>query len=191
MSNSVFGLRLSESEHAYLDGIASQTDGILSKAGVLRVLVRHAQASGWDPLDASGTLGLAEATKASPSSSYSSSNKKNTKKEINKCLEQHEELIREFWAVKGGSKGDTAWKLLMTELTKLQDKHGDAVVTEQLHLAINGKWQGISAARYEQFKAPKGGAPAQPEFKHPAAREFRNGRFVDEPVTNPILKDLF
>jgi hypothetical protein len=108
-------------------------------------------------------------------------------------LIKHRELIEEFWRGKKGSKGETAWKLLQTNLRKLQDKYGDAVVVEQLQLAINGKWAGVSFERYESFKTPKGNAPAQPEHKHPAGRVFQNGRFVDEepPVTNPATKDLF
>jgi len=105
-------------------------------------------------------------------------------------LSRHEELIAEFWKVKKGSKGETAWKLLNTELVKLQSKYGDAVVEEQLQLAINGKWAGIRLSNYEQFKAPKGSTPAQPEYKHPASRVFQGGRFVDEdgPTTNPALE---
>ena len=116
--------------------------------------------------------------------------KNSLSKSLSMSLARHEELVTEFWKVKKGSKGETAWKLLNAELTKLQAKYGDAVVEEQLQLAINGKWAGIRLSNYEQFKAPKGNAPAQPEFKHPAARVFRNGRFVDEdgPTTNPVLE---
>lgn len=116
-------------------------------------------------------------------------------KDIPDGLSQHSDLILEFWRVKKGSRGQTAWKLLITELTKLQERHGHAVVKEQLELAINAKWYGVVAARYEQFKAPKGGRPAEQldAPKHPASRLFRNGRFVDEepPVTNPLLVDAF
>jgi hypothetical protein len=73
-------------------------------------------------------------------------------------LARHEREIKEFWKVKKGSKGETAWKLLNTELTKLQERYGDAVVEEQLQLAINGKWAGIRLSNYEQYKpanAPK------------------------------------
>ena len=70
MDNTVWGVRLSADEHEYLEGLASQTDGILTKAGVVRVLIRQAQASAWNPLDSSGTLGLAKRSEeASPSSS--------------------------------------------------------------------------------------------------------------------------
>lgn len=135
------------------------------------------------------------------SSINSSSLEENTiKTKINKCavaeeLTQHEDLIREFWKVKKGSKGQTAWKLLQGELSKLQGAHGDAVVRQQLELAINGKWQGVSAARYEQFNAPKGTRPNQPPepSRHPAGRLFQNGRFVDDEsaTTNPVLSGLF
>ena len=120
----------------------------------------------------------------------SNSPKSKSLRTISMSLARHETEIEEFWKVKKGSKGETAWKLLNAELTKLQAKYGDAVVEEQLQLAINGKWAGIRLSNYEQFKAPKGNAPAQPEFKHPAARVFRNGRFVDEdgPTTNPVLE---
>jgi len=73
-------------------------------------------------------------------------------------LARHEKSIEEFWKVKKGSKGETAWKLLNTELVKIQERYGDAVVEEQLQLAINGKWAGIRLSNYEQYKpadAPK------------------------------------
>ena len=116
-------------------------------------------------LDTPSTLGIS--TPGEITSKAVTSNKKTFNKRINTPIEQHEELIKEFWKGKGGAKSDTAWKLLMTELEKLQKDHGDAVVREQLQLAINGKWKGISATRYEQFKAPKGNAPAQ-EQRHPS-----------------------
>jgi hypothetical protein len=108
-------------------------------------------------------------------------------------LEPEAELIREFWKLKKGSKGETAWKLLTGELLKIRSKHGNTVMREQLELAINGKWQGITLRNYENFSAPKGNTPAQPEHKHPAARVFQGGRFVDEdgPTTNPALEGLF
>ena len=66
----------------------------------------------------------------------------------------HEDLIRDFWRIKGGSKGDRAWSLLLTELTKIQDLHGDAVLRQQIELAINGKWKGITLANLERFTKP-------------------------------------
>ena len=87
-----------------------------------------------------------------------------TNKSIYPNLQPHEELIRGFWRVKKGSKSDQGWKLLNTELTKIQELYGDTVVQEQLELAINGLWKGVSLRLYEQY-LPKGQAkaPARPK----------------------------
>lgn len=179
-----------------LDKIDAAKPNYLDRKGFLCLLLDQA-------LDSAGTLGAPSAAGAPFYSSNTVNTvleEKNINKRINKArvvfeaLQQHAELIEEFWRVKKGSKGDTAWKLLQTELGKLQASYGDAVVAEQLKMAINGKWAGVSASRYEQFRAPRGGQQQPPEqVKHPASREFRNGRFVDEegPTTNPALAGLF
>ena len=66
-------------------------------------------------------------------------------------LELHRDLVTAFWKIKKGSKGDIAWKLLCTELLKFHHSLGPAAVEEQLTLAINGKWAGISYSRHLQF----------------------------------------
>ena len=124
----------------------------------------------------------------------SKENKRHFLKEIRDSIQQHSELIEEFWKGKGGSKSQTAWKLLMTELEKLQKDHGDAVVSEQLQLAINGKWKGISAARYEQFKAPKGATPAQasePNREYGTGRVFTADDFYGTTADDNPLQELF
>ena len=70
-------------------------------------------------------------------------------------LEKFEDLIREFFRLKKGSKSKTAWAHLMGGLKKIQDKYGDAVVKEQLMAAINGRWNGITLKNYEEFGKPK------------------------------------
>ena len=110
-------------------------------------------------------------------------------------LQKFEAEILAFWKVKKGAKNEQAWSMLLTELEKIQAKHGDAVVLEQLQLGVqSGTWSSISLARYEQFK-PKPGRPNEVAEvpKHPASRLFQNGRFVDEdgPTTNPALQGLF
>jgi hypothetical protein len=75
-------------------------------------------------------------------------------KQIPGNLLAHDDLIRDFWRIKGGSKGDRAWSLLLTELTKIQDLHGDTVLRQQIELAINGKWKGITLANLERFAKP-------------------------------------
>lgn len=99
MDNSVWGVRLSPDEHEYLDDLASQTEGILSKAGVMRVLIRHAKASGWDPIDSRVTLAerpAAEGSGASSSSIPKSINKKKNKKEGRKET-IYPDAFTQFW----------------------------------------------------------------------------------------------
>ena len=79
-------------------------------------------------------------------------------REVRVNLFAHEDLIRDFWRVKGGSKGDRAWALLQTELTKIQEVHGDSVLRQQIELAINGKWKGITLANLERFTKPTAAA---------------------------------
>ena len=79
-------------------------------------------------------------------------------KQVAANLIAHEDLIRDFWRVKGGSKGDRAWALLQTELSKIQTHHGDAVLRQQIELAINGKWKGITLANLERFTKPPAAA---------------------------------
>jgi len=107
-------------------------------------------------------------------------------------LAKFDDDIKAFWKAKKGAKNERAWAILLTELEKILSKYGEGAMLDQLRLGTQaGTWNSISCARYEQFSKPRSGPGSQPEHKHPAAREFRNGRFVDEPVTNPILKDLF
>lgn len=76
-------------------------------------------------------------------------------KQLRDNLLPHADLIFDFWRIKGGSKGDRAWSLLLTECTKIQQLHGDDVLAQQLELAINGKWKGITLANLERFTKPQ------------------------------------
>lgn len=173
MATQQLNIRISDEENQHLDFLASQTEGILTKQGVMRLLVKHAIATGWNPLTnatATQTMGEPAARRALNTDTSVSNKKKKESKCIYPNLLQHQELIEGFWRVKKGSKSDQGWKLLMTELTKIQKHYGDKVVDEQLQLAINGLWKGVSLRLYEQFKAPKG-KPGEPEHKHPAFRD--------------------
>jgi hypothetical protein len=88
-------------------------------------------------------------------------NKRNKEKEIPGNLWGHAELIRAYWTAKPKTKTDAAWKLLMTELAKIQDGYGDAALRTQLELAEANRWQGITLANYERYGLPKGNSPAQ------------------------------
>ena len=76
-------------------------------------------------------------------------------------LYAHQDLIQAFWKVKGGGKSDASWKLLMTELTKIQDAHGDAALRGQLELAEANRWKGVTLANFERYGLSRGNAPAQ------------------------------
>ena len=76
---------------------------------------------------------------------------KRSNKSVPPSLTAHEDLIRAFWKTKQGSKSDAGWKLLMTELQKIQDKYSDRVVRDQLELAAANRWKGVSLKNYEQF----------------------------------------
>lgn len=97
-------------------------------------------------------------------------------KQVSDNLTEHEDLIRDFWRTKGGSKGDRAWALLLTELSKIQTHHGDTVLRQQIELAINGKWKGITLANLERFTKPT-----------PAA----SGGYVDSITRDRIERDKF
>ena len=70
-------------------------------------------------------------------------------------LEQHSELIEEFWKAKTGRKSEASWKQLITGLIKLQQKYKDQIVEQQLKKAIvggpKGPWSTVSLESYEQF----------------------------------------
>ena len=102
-------------------------------------------------------------------------------------LAKFQDLIDDYWRVKQGSKGKIAWDRLMRNLSAFLDKYGEAIVRDQLELAVNGKWMGIELARYEQIKSS--GKP--PETKHPAAQVFTAKDFDKGPTTNTALSDLF
>ena len=86
-------------------------------------------------------------------------NKNSSIKSVPPALHPHEDLITAFWKTKQGSKTDAGWKLLMTELGKIQDKYGDRVVRDQLELAAANRWKGVSLKNYEQFGLNTFGQP--------------------------------
>ena len=94
-------------------------------------------------------------------------------KDLPEELKPHGDLIRDFWRVKKGSKGDRAWSLLQTGLKAIQAADGDDAVKQQLELAINAKWASITFANYEQFKPKPKPWEKEPETKHPAYKVFK------------------
>lgn len=105
----------------------------------------------------------------------------------------YSDLINDFWRVKGGSRGDRAWNLLIGQLTRIQKLYGNETLESQIELAINGKWKGITVANLERFRQPDKKAATEPH-RHPASRVFTAERGFaedDSPTTNPALEGLF
>jgi len=168
----------------------------LDRKGFLCLLIDQA-------LDTPVTLGVQSAA-GTPSTSYSSSTSiEESIKTKNKgakfvfsvppSLDAVRQELTTFWKeYKAGRKSRAAAALLITGCQNLLDKYGEQVLREQIELASANNWQSITLKGYEQFGLPRrpGNAPAQPEYKHPAARVFQGGRFVDEdgPTTNPVLE---
>jgi hypothetical protein len=105
--------------------------------------------------------------------------------------------LLEFWQkYKSGKKTEVAARILVSGCRKIAERYGQAALKEQIELACGYGWENITLANYERFGLPArkpGGIAAMSEMKHPASREFRNGRFVDEdgPTSNPVLGALF
>lgn len=97
------------------------------------------------------------------------------RKQIDPELLEFEMLIREFWGIKGGTKTETSWKMLMTGLKAIKGLDGSDATEDQLVAAINGKWKGITLRNYQQFKAKGQAKPWQqePETRHPAFKDAR------------------
>lgn len=115
-------------------------------------------------------------------------------RDIPDALDPFAALIEEFWRVKKGSKSSNAWSLLITELEKINASFGKERTEEQLTLAINGLWKGVTMRNMQRFETPKGNAPAQPSEPN---REYGTGRvfkaedfYGETPADNP-LKELF
>jgi len=147
-------LVISSAQRAWLE---SQSDGLRNKSAIVRDLIDSARLGLDKPLtlverrEELPEQGRATLSEASTSSSTKKRTTKSSSLEVQPPLHAHEDLIRAFWKAKAGSKSDAGWKLLNTELLKIQDKYGDRVVREQLELAAANRWKGVSLRNYEQY----------------------------------------
>ena len=73
------------------------------------------------------------------------------KKTIPPVLDCHSNVIFAFWNHKAGAKSEAAWKLLLTELCKIQERYGERVVRDQLELAAANRFKSVTLKNYEQF----------------------------------------
>jgi hypothetical protein len=159
-------VRVAPEELDYLDQLASQHEGILSKQGVVRLLLQYAAASQWDPLDKPVTLGLPSAA-GSPSKAVTSTEEeltttssKKTKTRVRcpysaKALDPGlvpgdlldcQQLLLEFWAGKKGGRTESIWNRVCNRLRGwTPDQRREA-----LERASNAGWGDV----YEPTPAP-------------------------------------
>ena len=97
MALTTLTVRVDQEELDFLDRLALQHEGLLSKQGVVRLLLQHAQAAGWDPLDRSVTLGVQSAA-GTPSSSISSTTLEVSKEKKERKVRKRAEITPEFEA---------------------------------------------------------------------------------------------
>ena len=143
MALTTLTVRVDQEGLDFLDRLALQHEGILSKQGIVRLLLQHAQAAGWDPLDRSVTLGE-PSTKGEGSTSKAVSS---TEEELNKQpleieakktkpkkekdvfsarvvspdlipadLLDCQQLLPEWWTVKKGVRSEGVWNRVCGKL---------------------------------------------------------------------------
>ena len=114
MASQQLNIRISEEEHQHLENLASQTEGILTKQAVARLLIKHAIATGWKPLTLSDTLverrgdtparvdplsGASKAVTSSCSSSLNTSNKERKVRSSKVKRTKGTPEFEQFWVV--------------------------------------------------------------------------------------------
>ena len=143
--------------------------------------INHVLNEGLIAIDRRANLGKATQTKEGqkegeplPINNKTIVNNKKVKNKISKfrfkqelipfVLTKHAERIAFFWSVKSGVKSEASWKQLHRGLIDIQKKYGDAVVSDQIELAIvggpRGPWSSITLANYEKIN---GGGQASKE----------------------------
>ena len=173
---------------AQVQFLVDRADPFSGKSGVVRDLIDSARLG----LDKPLTLAERTASEGSGASTSSSTSKKTSfNKEVPPSLSEHTDLIQAFWKAKAGSKSAAGWKLLMTELGKIQEKYGAKVVADQLELATAQRFKGVSLRNYEQFGIGAKAAANEPQHRHPASQVFTAKDFDLEPASNPALDTLF
>ena len=98
-----------------------------------------------------------------------------------------------FGKTKKGDRGQHGAKLAATGLKKIGEKYGWDVARDQLDLAINNRWNGISLTNYEKF-LPKGATATQasePNREHGTGRIFTAADFYGETNPDNPLNELF
>ena len=160
MASQQLNIRISEEEHQHLEDLASQTEGILTKQAVARLLIKHAIATGWDPLDRSVTLGE-PSTKGEGSTSKAVNSKAVSTRSIKKTayIEIDERITPElyfcrldlidWWALRRSQYGkqavgtEQAWTTSQNALLAILRVHGAQVVTDTVQAGLANAWRGF------------------------------------------------
>ena len=143
MALTTLTVRVDQEGLDFLDRLALQHEGILSKQGIVRLLLQHAQAAGWDPLDRSVTLGEPStkgegSTSKAVSSTEEELNKQPLEIKAKKTKSQKEkdafsarvvspdlipadlldcqQLLPEWWTVKKGVRSEGVWNRVCGKL---------------------------------------------------------------------------
>ena len=93
-----------------------------------------------------------------------------------------------------GSKSSNAWSLLITELEKINASYGKERTEEQLTLAINGLWKGVTMRNMQRFETGKSNTPAQasePNREYGTGRVFTADDFYGTTADDNPLQELF
>ena len=164
--------RVAAEEADFLDWVASQHEGILSKQGVLRLLLQQAQAAGWDPLDRPLTLAERTASEGSGASTSKAVTTKSIKKtayiEISDRITPELSFCRldliDWWALRRSQHGkqaigtEQAWNASQSALLAILRVHGAEVVTDTVQAGLANAWRGF---RESYAVLPKAATPAQ------------------------------
>ena len=183
-----------EIDDALLEKASAKCPSYLSMTGFINLMLDKA-------LDWDGTLGVTSEA-GTPSTLISKPLKKriSTYIEIDSLINEElsfcaSELIA-WWALRRKQYGrqaigtEQAWNASQNALLSILRVHGRKVVQDTVTAALANGWRGFRESYAVLPKAASRNQPPEPT-RHPAAREFRNGKFVDEePVTNPVLAGL-
>ena len=183
-----------EIDDALLEKALAKCPSYLSMTGFINLMLDKA-------LDGDGTLGVtSEAGTPSTLNSTSTSKKRSIYLDIDRLIAEELEFVREeliaWWALRRKQYGrqaigtEQAWKTSQSALLSILRVHGRKVAEDTVAAALASGWRGIRESYAILPKPASRNQPPEPS-RHPAAREFRNGKFVDEEEPrNPMLAGL-
>lgn len=196
LSGRLWGLALMaqriEIDDALLEKALIKCPTYLSTTGFINLMLDKA-------LDGDGTLGVTSEA-GTPSTLNSSSKRRSIYLDIDRLIDEDLEFLRgeliAWWALRKQQHGkqaigtEQAWNASQNALKAILRVHGRKVAQDTVTAALANGWRGFRESYAVLPKPTSRNQPPEPT-RHPAAREFRNGKFVDEePATNPVLAGL-